>query len=215
MSSQAGELAVRNVGLEWTVTRVANPVESEGSRDGLDGLDDAGLVAACQAGRQAAFEVLVERHQRQVYQLCYRFAGNHEDASDLCQDVFLRAYRALGRFRGDAAVSTWLYRIAVNASLNRVAARTAPTVALDETAELAGPPADPADHLIAGQRAAQVRAAIAALPERQRATLILRVYHDRSHREIAGILGTTEGAAKTNLFHALGNLKKLLAGRTL
>lgn len=215
MSSQAGELVVRNVGLEWTVTRVANPAESESSRDGLDGLDDAGLVAACQAGRKAAFEVLVERHQRQVYQLCYRFAGNHEDASDLCQDVFLRAYRALGRFRGDAAVSTWLYRIAVNASLNRVAARTAPTVALDETAELAAPPADPADHLIAGQRAAQVRAAIAALPERQRATLILRVYHDRSHREIAGILGTTEGAAKTNLFHALGNLKKLLAGRTL
>jgi RNA polymerase sigma-70 factor (ECF subfamily) len=194
---------------------VGNPAESESSRDGLDDLDDAGLVAACRAGRKTAFDVLVARHQRQVYQLCYRFAGNHEDASDLSQEVFLRAYRALARFRGDAAVSTWLYRIGVNACLNRVAARAAPTVALDDTAELAAPTADPADHLIAGQRAAQVRAAVAALPERQRATLILRVYHDRSHREIAGILGTTEGAAKANLFHALGNLKKLLAGRTL
>ncbi|MDO8834826.1 MAG: sigma-70 family RNA polymerase sigma factor [Vicinamibacterales bacterium] len=215
MSSQAGEIAVQSVGLEWTVTRVVNPAETDDCRDGLDGLDDAGLMAACQAGRRAAFDVLVERHQRPVYQLCYRFAGNHEDASDLCQEVFLRAYRALQKFRGDAAVSTWLYRIGVNACLNRVAARTAPTVTLDDTAELPAPPSDPADGLIAGQRAAQVRAAIAALPERQRATLILRVYHDRSHREIAGILGTTEGAAKANLFHALGNLKKLLAVRTL
>jgi RNA polymerase sigma-70 factor (ECF subfamily) len=215
MSSRAGEIAVRSVGLEWTVTRVVNSAEPDDRREGLDGLDDAGLVAACRAGRRAAFDVLVERHQRQVYQLCYRFVGTHEDASDLCQDVFLRAYRALARFRGDAAVSTWLYRIGVNACLNRVAAKAAPTVALDDTAELAASPSDPADHLIAGQRAAQVRAAIAALPARQRATLILRVYHDRSHREIAGILGTTEGAAKTNLFHALGNLKKLLAGRTL
>lgn len=214
MSSHAGEIVVRNVGLEWTVARVVNPAEPDDSREGLDGLDDGGLVAACRAGRRTAFDVLVERHQRQVYQLCYRFVGNHEDASDLCQDVFLRAYRALARFRGDAAVSTWLYRIAVNACLNRVAARGTATVALDDTAELAATPSDPADRLIAGQRAAQVRAAIARLPERQRATLILRVYHDRSHREIAAILGTTEGAAKAGLFHALGNLKKILAGRS-
>src|SRR6187200_192301 len=68
--------------------------------------DDAELVALCRAGDTAAFDVLVERHRRSVYQLCYRFAGNHEDASDLAQDTFLRAYRALGTFKGNSAFGT-------------------------------------------------------------------------------------------------------------
>src|SRR5689334_25362872 len=74
--------------------------------------DDATLVEACRSGRRDAFDVIVERHQRQVYQLCYRFAGNHEDASDLAQDVFIRAYRGLHSFKGQSAFNTWLYRIA-------------------------------------------------------------------------------------------------------
>ena len=73
-------------------------------------LDEAGLVEACLAGRPGAFDVIVERHRRPVYQLCYRFVGNHEDASDLSQDVFLRAYRGLGKFRGGSSLSTWLDR---------------------------------------------------------------------------------------------------------
>ena len=71
---------------------------------------------------RAAFDLIVERHRRAVYQVCFRFVGNHEDASDLAQDVFFRAYRALGKFKGDSALGTWLYRIAVNVSLNRVGA---------------------------------------------------------------------------------------------
>src|SRR6187455_902375 len=82
---------------------------------------DAELVDACLAGRRESFDLLVERHQRHVYQLCYRFVGNHEDASDLAQDVFIRAFRSLKTFKGDAALGTWLHRIAVNVSLNRVA----------------------------------------------------------------------------------------------
>src|SRR5688572_22242037 len=88
--------------------------------------DDHALVRACLAGRREAFDVLVERHRRQVYQLCYRFAGNHEDASDLAQEAFIRAYRALGGFKGQSAVGTWLHRIAVNLCLNRVTARPLP-----------------------------------------------------------------------------------------
>src|SRR5437868_6871697 len=86
---------------------------------------DAELVASCLAGRRESFDILVERHQRHVYQLCYRFVGNHEDASDLAQDVFIRAYRGLRSFRAQSTLATWLYRIGVNVCLNRVSAKTA------------------------------------------------------------------------------------------
>ena len=87
--------------------------------------DDAALVRQCLAGDTDAFDVLVERHRRQVYQVCYRFVNNHEDASDLAQDAFLRAYRALHTFKGNSAFSTWLYRVAINVCLNRVSAEAA------------------------------------------------------------------------------------------
>ena len=92
---------------------------------------DAELVEACLAGRREAFDVIVERHQRHVYQLCYRFVGNHEDASDLAQDVFIRAYRGLKSFKGQASLGTWLYRIGVNVCLNKVGAATPPAEPLE------------------------------------------------------------------------------------
>jgi len=176
-------------------------------------LDERALVEACLAGRADAFDVIVERHQRSVYQLCYRFVGNHEDASDLAQDVFLRAYRGLRRFRGHSSIGTWLYRIGVNVCLNRVASK-APRGALTEPIDdrqFADTGAESAsERLLRGERAARVRAAIAQLPRKQRATLVLRMYHDLSHQEIAEILGSSVGAVKANFFHALGNLKKIL-----
>jgi hypothetical protein len=91
--------------------------------EGLSTLDERSLVEACLANRRGAFDLIVERHRRQVYQLCYRFVSNHEDASDLSQDVFLRAYRGLRNFRGQSSLATWLYRIGVNVCLNRVSAK--------------------------------------------------------------------------------------------
>src|SRR5262245_64716808 len=91
---------------------------------GLSELDEAALVAAVLARRPGAFDLIVERHRRDVYQLCYRFVGNHEDASDLAQDTFLRAYRGLKTFRGGSSLATWLHRIAVNVCLNRVSVKT-------------------------------------------------------------------------------------------
>ena len=175
-----------------------------------DAADDRALVAACLGGRRDAFDLIVERHQRQVYQLCYRFAGNHEDASDLAQDVFIRAYRGLHSFKGQAAFSTWLYRIGVNVCLNRVGSRTQKWTTLDaaDQPDLRIERADA--RILRGERAATVRAAIARLPNKQRAALILRVYHDLPHDEIARIVGTSVGAVKANFFHALANLKKLL-----
>jgi RNA polymerase sigma-70 factor (ECF subfamily) len=176
----------------------------------LADLDEQRLVEACLSGQTGAFDVIVERHRRSVYQLCYRFVSNHEDASDLSQDVFLRAYRGLRRFRGQSSLATWLYRIGVNVCLNRVSAKKPQGESIedrqfvDERAESAP------DRLLKDERGARVRAAIAQLPRKQRATLVLRMYHEMSHQEIADVLGSSVGAVKANFFHALGNLKKLL-----
>src|SRR5262249_41414221 len=92
---------------------------------------DAELVDAALAGGRAAFDAIAERHPRHVYELCYRFVGNHEDASDLAQDVFVRAYRGLKRFRGQASLGTWLYRIGVNVCLNRLGAKAPKAEAIE------------------------------------------------------------------------------------
>jgi RNA polymerase sigma-70 factor, ECF subfamily len=122
--------------------------------------------------------------------------------------VFVRAYRGLRGFQGKSALATWLYRIAVNVCLNRTSLKTPKLTVLADRADDRVERADTT--LMRGELAAEVRAAIARLPGRQRATLILRVYHDLPHDQIAGILGTSVGAVKANFFHALANLKKLL-----
>ncbi len=183
--------------------------ESATSRDWTEA-DDGALVDACLAGHREAFDVIVERHRRAVYQLCYRYVGNHEDAADLAQDAFVRAYKGLKGFKRQSTLSTWLYRIAINVCLNRVSLKTPRLTSIDpvERADVREERADA--KLLREERAAEVRAAIAQLPRKQRATLILRIYHDLPHEQIAGILGSSVGAAKANLFHALANLKKLL-----
>lgn len=168
------------------------------------------LVDACLAGHRQAFDVLVRRHSRTVYRVCFRFVGNHEDASDLAQDVFVRAYRGLGRFKREAAMSTWLYRIAVNVCLNRVATKSPELVEIEPDRHVDGRH-EPADAAIArGQRAQAVRRAIRQLPRKQRATLVLRMYHELSHEEISRVLGNSVGAVKANFFHALRNLRKIM-----
>lgn len=121
-----------------------------------------------------------------------------------------RVYRGLRGYRGNAAFTTWLYRIAVNVCLNHVSGRAPRVVPLDQAARLSAGGERPDAAVLREERAALVRQAIARLPNRQRATLILRVYHDLPHEEIAAILGSSVGSSKGNLFHALNNLRKLL-----
>ena len=194
-------------GKSWHVA-VAE-VRDEGET-GVADLDESQLIQACIAGRPDAFDVIVERHRRTVYQLCYRFVGNHEDASDLSQDVFLRAFRGLKSFRGGASLKTWLYRIGVNTCLNRVTVKKPVTEDIDARQHVDTGHESPADRVLREERGVRVRTAIAQLPPKQRATLVLRMYQELSHEEIAGVLGSSVGAVKANFFHALGNLKKIL-----
>jgi RNA polymerase sigma-70 factor, ECF subfamily len=172
--------------------------------------DDREAIEASQRGDREAFDRLVERYQRDVYRLCYRYVNDHHDASDLAQEAFLKAYRAIGRFRGDSAFSTWLYRIAVNTCLNFRAARKLPSEPLpDDVPDRGRGVVARLEHEELSQ---QVREAVSRLPEKQRATLILKIYHDLTHEEVAAILGSRVGTVKANLFHALGNLRKAMVG---
>jgi RNA polymerase sigma-70 factor, ECF subfamily len=210
MASFLASTFVRAADPGWELTVVRN--EAIPMRiAALSDLGESELVAASLAGHPGAFDLIVERHRRTVYQLCYRFVGNHEDASDLSQDVFLRAFRGLRNFKGQSSLGTWLYRIGVNVCLNRISAKTPVNEPIEKHQYIDDNAESPSDRMLRGERALQVRAAITRLPRKQRAALILRMYHDMSHQEIADTLGSSVGAVKANVFHALQNLKKLLA----
>lgn len=213
MGATAHTIAARGLGA-WgpcvTTARAGSDTTPDTAAESRLALDDAALVQAFLGGDRQAFDVIVVRYQRPVYLVCHRFARNHEDAADLAQDVFIRAFKGLRNFKGDAKLGTWLHRIAVNVCLNRVTTRK---VALEplEPARLRDDRADdPYRRVARAEDAERVRQAIAQLPPKQRATLLLRVYQELPHEEIARILGSTEGAVKTNFFHALANLKRLM-----
>jgi len=168
--------------------------------------DDEELVRAFRAGDDSAFDHLVERHMKPTYALAYRLVGNHHDADDLAQEAFIRAHRGLGRFRGEARFSTWLARIVINLSRNPRRQHLPLEAAPEPTSDEGG-----ADlQLVRGQQRQEVRRAVAGLPEKQRRTLLLRVFAELRYKEIAELMGTTTGTAKANVFHALRNLARRL-----
>jgi RNA polymerase sigma-70 factor (ECF subfamily) len=168
------------------------------------------LVRGCVAGSPGAFDLLVQLHQRAVYRLCYRFMGTHEDAADLSQEVFLRTHRGLASFRGQSSLSTWLYRVGVNLCLNRVSLKRPVTEPLLGDVASDSHAVDPGERLDQQAREQRLRHAVAQLPPRQRAVVILRVYHDLPHQEIATVVDSSVGAVKANFFHAMSNLRRLM-----
>ena len=208
MASAEPVVSEADAGTRWSQMLSGSPDLVAAGTQGFGSDED--LVRGCLAGSPGAFDMFVRLHQRSVYQLCYRFAGNHEDACDLSQEVFLRAHRGLGRFRAQSSLSTWLYRIGVNLCLNRVSVKRSKTERVQLDREVDRCVIDPVERLDHLERAARLRAGIAQLPPRQRAVVILRVYHELSHREIAAIVGSSVGAVKANYFHAMGNLRRLL-----
>jgi RNA polymerase sigma-70 factor (ECF subfamily) len=160
---------------------------------------DRVLVDAARAGDVDAFEVLVRRHQGGVYRVAVRLLGSDADAQDATQETFVRAWRGLARFRGESAVSTWLYRIVTNRCLNVIVARR-PSERLDPDLPSVG--GDPAAIAEQRERFAAVAREVASLPPEQRAALVLRDFEGLSYEEVAAALEVSVAAVKGRIHRA-------------
>ena len=176
-------------------------------------LDDAQLVAAAAGGDRAAFQTLVERHRSLVYRVAYQFSGRHHDADDIAQEVFIKVYRSLGRFRQDAQFTSWLYRIAMNACIDHGRRHAFGASADEADTALANHPAGepgPEAHVYAGEVGQALEAAIDGLPPRQRLIFVMRHFEDLKLIEIAEALGLAEGTVKRQLHAAVHRLRRIL-----
>ncbi|MEW6723473.1 MAG: sigma-70 family RNA polymerase sigma factor [Bacillota bacterium] len=183
------------------------------------------LVARAQRGDVAAFEELITAYQKKVFNLAYRMVGNQEDASDLAQEAFLKAFRAMPDFKGQASFSTWLYRIVSNVCLDELRQRRRrQTISLDEPLQLEDEPlprqvADSGDgpEEILERREVQeiVQQGIGELGDDHRLALILRELQGKSYQEIAEITGCNIGTVKSRINRARLSLKQLLVEREL
>jgi RNA polymerase sigma-70 factor (ECF subfamily) len=166
------------------------------------------LVESVKRGEPGAFEALVLQTQRSVYSLVYRIVGNAEDAADVTQDVYLRVWRGLRGFRGDANFSTWLYRVAANAALTYVKRRARAGVPMDPLDVPEVPAPDGAEERADAEL---LERALAILPPSQRAVVVLKDIYGWTCEEIGRQMGTTEGAVKVRLFRARQRLADELA----
>jgi RNA polymerase sigma-70 factor (ECF subfamily) len=176
-------------------------------------VSDAELVTRCRNGDVGAFEVLYRQHAPRLYSLASRMAGSVDEGEDLLQEIFLQAYRKLGSFRGDAALGTWLHRLAINHCLDFVRSRQAKNTKLTETLddESSFEPAAPRDTPIARL---DLERAIASLPQGCREAFVLHDVEGFDHREVGRILGIAEGTSKSQVFKARMKLRAALGSST-
>ena len=174
-------------------------------------------MEAARRGDRDAFNELVRATYRDIYALAYRLTGNREDAGDVVQDAYVRAYRAIRRFRGDSSFSTWMYRITSNCASTHLSRRTRQrTEELSDDVPIVDlrPEQDPSLRAEAAVLRHHIDRAIRALPERLRQVVVLRDLHDLSHSEIADELGITTSAAKVRLHRARQRLRTVLQRTT-
>jgi RNA polymerase sigma-70 factor (ECF subfamily) len=179
---------------------------------------DEELVARSIGGDSESFNELVVRWERPIYALAYRTIGREEDARDVCQETFLRAFRALPGFRGQAKFSSWLYRIALNLCRDWIRReRRAPIVQPPEDVDVmelaaASEPSESIEDLVARKDLSRaVERAMALLPDEQRTAIVLKEYHGLTFQEIAELLGCPLSTVKTRLYQGLTVLRRELA----
>jgi len=167
---------------------------------------DADLVARCRAGEADAFETLYRQHSARIYSLACRMAGSADDGEDLLQEIFLQAFRKLGSFKGDAALGTWLYRLALNHCLDYVRSRQAKMNKLTETldADTSIEPTARRDTPIARL---DLERALERLPDGCREAFVLHDVEGFDHKEVGNVLGIAEGTSKSQVFKARAKLR--------
>jgi RNA polymerase sigma-70 factor (ECF subfamily) len=180
-------------------------------------MSDSELIVRAAEGDATAFQTLVERHRAMVYRVAYQFAGNHHDAEDIAQDVFIKIYRSLDRFRQDAQLTSWIYRIVMNACIDHRRKNAPAALAslgdedgqrlLDAAADGPGPE----QRAYAGELGDVLAAEIGRLPHGQRLVFVMRHHEGLKLGEIAAALGLAEGTVKRQLHAAVHRLRRVLS----
>jgi len=182
-------------------------------------LTDSVAVAQARAGDSGAFRVLVERHSRNLFRLAYRMTGHQQDAEDVVQEAFLRAYRQLSKFDDRASFGTWLYRIAANCSLDLIRVRKrrsehqepAPEEGMPDPIQSLPDAAPTPDRLaMSGEVEAKVSNVLNGLSEMERTAFVLRHYEGMCIDDIGRTLGVQPNAAKHSIFRAVQKLRRAL-----
>jgi RNA polymerase sigma-70 factor (ECF subfamily) len=179
-------------------------------------MDDATAVAKARAGDEEAFRLLVERHSRALFKMAYRMTGNEQDAEDVVQDAFLKAYRSLDRFEDRSQVGSWLYRIAANCAfdvLRRRQRRDSRVESLDAEDVLEPEAHGPGPDRLAlgGDVRRHVEAALERMSPRERAAFVLRHFEGRSVKEIEAALGIDTTSVKQSVCRAVRKAREVLA----
>lgn len=169
---------------------------------------DAALIERYLCGDMTAFDELMIRYERQIYRVCYRFVENREDAMDLAQEVFIKAFEHLPSFRRESGLKTWLYRIAINHCINHVKKHSQEFVEVSDTLR-SGRPSAHAEMETREQRD-HLRSMVRLLPPKQKAILELRIHEHLTYDEIARMSGRSVSTIKASVFFALEKLRKLV-----
>jgi len=185
-------------------------------------MTDIEIIRQIAQGDRNMYRMLVERYQPMVFRTCMGFLHNKDDADDLTQDIFIQAYQALSAFKGESSFSTWIYRIALNASLNKVRKssknnllqRFEKVFGSEKNIEYSLPIPDnenPDNILIHNEHREWIQKALNSLPENQRTAIVLSKYDDLPQKDIAEIMNTTEGAVEALIQRAKVNLREKLS----
>ncbi|HXX62581.1 MAG TPA: RNA polymerase sigma factor [Bacteroidota bacterium] len=173
---------------------------------------DLELVQEVRNGRRQAFTELMRRYQQRVYWVARRIVGSHDEADDVVQEAFVKAYLALGDFRGDSSFFTWLYRITVNLSLNAVRKRQVMNYLHESEllSRILPSSDDPGRDVEQQETESALERAVARLPEKQKAVFVMRYYDEMTYEEIGRVLKTSVGGLKANYFHALRKVQEYM-----
>ncbi|MBD3181133.1 sigma-70 family RNA polymerase sigma factor [Candidatus Poribacteria bacterium] len=178
-------------------------------------MEDAELIRLCQEGDMSAFESIFRKHQNRVYNVTYRMMGNQDDAMDMTQDIFVKAYQKIGKFNFKSSFSTWIYRIAVNHCIDelRKRKRNGQSVPLEEAITKADE-TTPEKQAVLNDRQQNVWKAINSLKDKDRSIIILRDIEGLSYKEISKVMKCSMGRVKSRIHEARQKLKKILEEQT-